>query len=427
EQLEVILEKEWGYTELRTEQREAITYLLQGRDCFVTLPTGGGKSLIYMLPAHKFHGMTIVVSPLKSLIDDQLKDKTFFNILTTLYSRNKLSLFVVDEAHCVSLWGHEFRDSYVKLSELRKSFPNVSLLMLTATASKVTRDDIISMLGARNTQLVLSPMDRENIFYEVRQKNANSVDDLAALVKAEGSSLVFCSTRKECEDLSPKLEAKGIKSKCYHGGMEDGIRKHRQTLWMKNDLQCLVCTCAFGMGIDKKDVRLVVHYDIPQSMEDFYQESGRAGRDRQPSKSVRLASFQKVMYYCFQRGDCRRKVMLEYFKEQCDCQSKCDVCSSEKRYLTKNVGEFARNAITCVQRVSDCPGRAKYPLTYFARILTGKKVKEEHQRLQEYGCLKTTTDEGEYLLRVLVASDVLREIPPEETARNKNAVYLTLG
>ena len=502
ELLEVILEKEWGYTELRTEQREAITYLLQGRDCFVTLPTGGGKSLIYMLPAHKFHGMTIVVSPLKSLIDDQLKvcmthnigasalhgdlseserqgiymclkqqvcpfkilyvlpeiiekDKTFFNILTTLYSRNKLSLFVVDEAHCVSLWGHEFRDSYVKLSELRKSFPNVSLLMLTATASKVTRDDIISMLGARNTQLVLSPMDRENIFYEVRQKNANSVDDLVALVKAEGSSLVFCSTRKECEDLSPKLEAKGIKSKCYHGGMEDGIRKHRQTLWMKNELQCLVCTCAFGMGIDKKDVRLVVHYDIPQSMEDFYQESGRAGRDRQPSKSVvyfvphnqvfhvrnifgkmnvnrayatqRLASFQKVMYYCFQRGDCRRKVMLEYFNEQCDCQSKCDVCSSEKRYLTKNVGEFARNAITCVQRVSDCPGRAKYPLTYFARILTGKKVKEEHQRLQEYGCLKTTTDEGEYLLRVLVASDVLREIPPEETARNKNAVYLTLG
>ena len=272
------------------------------------------------------------------------KDKTFFNILTSLYSRNKLSLFVVDEAHCVSLWGHEFRDSYVKLSELRKSFPNVSLLMLTATASKVTRDDIISMLGARNTQLVLSPMDRENIFYEVRQKNANSVDDLAALVKAEGSSLVFCSTRKKCEDLSPKLEAKGIKSKCYHGGMEDSIRKHRQTLWMKNELQCLVCTCAFGMGIDKKDVRLVVHYDIPQSMEDFYQESGRAGRDRQPSKSVvyfvphnqvfhvriifgkmnvnrayatqRLASFQKVMYYCFQRGDCWRKVMLEYILQR---------------------------------------------------------------------------------------------------------------
>ena len=501
-QLEVILEKEWGYTELRTEQKEAITHVLKGEDCFVTLPTGGGKSLIYILPAYKFHGVTIVVSPLKSLVEDQLractthnigasalhgdlsdserqgiymclkqpvcpfkilyvlpeiieKDRTFFNILIALHSRNKLNLFVVDEAHCVSMWGHEFRDSYLKLSELRKNFPNVPLLMLTATASKNTRDDVISILGARNPKLILSPMDRVNIFYEVRQKNATCVDDLAALIKDEGSSLVFCSTRKECEDLSPKLEARGIKSKCYHGGMEDGIRKHRQTLWMNNDLQCLVCTCAFGMGIDKKDVRLVVHFVIPQAMEDFYQESGRAGRDGKSSKSVvyfvphnqifhvrnifekmkvnrayasqRLASFQKVMYYCFQRGDCRRKLMLEYFDQQCVCQSNCDVCTSGKRYVTKEVGEFARNAITCVQRVSDCPGRVKYPLTYFARILTGKKVKEEHQCLNEYGCLKTTTDEGEYLLRVLVASDVLREIPPEETARNKNAVYLTLG
>ena len=184
------------------------------------------------------------------------------------------------------MWGHEFRDSYLNLSELRRNFSNVPLLMLTATASKVTRDDIISILGATNTKLILSPMDRENIFYEVRKKKADSVDELAALIKDEGSSLVFCSTRKECEELSPKVEARGIKSKCYHGGMEDGIRKRRQTLWMNNDLQCLVCTCAFGMGIDKRHVRLVVHYVIPQSMEDFYQESGRAGRDGQTSQSV---------------------------------------------------------------------------------------------------------------------------------------------
>lgn len=316
--------------------------------------------------------------------------------------------------------------------------------MLTATASRNTRDDVISILGAKNTTLILSPMDRGNIFYEVRPKNANAIDDLAALITTEGSSLVFCSTRKECEDLSPKLEARGIKSKCYHGGMEDSIRKHRQTSWMNNDLQCLVCTCAFGMGIDKQDVRLVVHYGMPESLKELYQESGRAGRDGRPSKSViyfvphnqifhvrnifekmnvnrayanqRLASFQKVMYYCFQRGDCRRKVILKYFDEQCVCQSNCDTCKSGKRYATKNAGEFARNAISCVQRLADCPGRVKYPLTYFARILTGKKVKQEHQSLQEYGCLKTTTDEGEYLLRVLVSFDVLREVPPEQTA-----------
>lgn len=500
ETLSQILQKNWGFSSLKDEQEKGIQAVLEKKDCFVTLPTGGGKSLIYQLAAHKSNGLTVVITSLKSLMCDQVlqctkhgliaaglhgelqdsekqglyyslkqtscpikvllvtaemisDNKVLQDILITLYSRKKLSLLVIDECHCVSKWGHQFRDSYLGLGRLRILFPSVPMLLLTATATKSTRDDVIKILKLDKPVVISAPMNRKNITYIVKEKTSNTADEIFALTQGVECSLVFCNTRKECEELSPKLQAKGLKCKFYHGGLSDNLRRQTQTEWINGSLQCLVCTNAFGMGINKENVRVVVHFSIPASLEDFSQESGRVGRDGLPATSVLYYSHQnqifhvnniydkmkvdpglcenqinccnRMVYYAIQKGECRRAVILRYFDESADCNGMCDVCQKPSSTRERDITEFAKKAIQCVQRLTGSNG--KFTLLYFAKVLTGKKVKHNHDQLPEYGCAKVSTTEGVYMLQTLAVCNILREIPPEKSTKIRNALYLTLG
>ena len=197
------------------------------------------------------------------------ENKVLLEILNTLYSRKKLSLFVVDECHCVSKWGRQSRDSYLGLGKLKLLFPSVPMLLLTATATKSTREDVMGILKLNNPVVIAAPMNRENMTYYVKEKTSQTVEEISRMTVPVECSLVFCNTRNECEELSPKLQAKGLQCKFYHGGMDDNLRREIQSKWIDGSLQCLVCTNAFGMGINKPNVRLVIHFSIPASLEDM--------------------------------------------------------------------------------------------------------------------------------------------------------------
>lgn len=323
------MKKEWGFQKFKDFQTKAFDAIINGRDCFVSVSTGGGKSLLYQLPSY----LTVVVTPLKLLIVDQVldcsnhnvpattihvemdemecqgvyfalrqpsstlkilyvtpeiltQDQTLLTILVELDSQGKLQQLVIDEAHCVSQWGNDFRELYVGLGNIRKHFSEVPVLMLTATATKTTRDDVLNLLGVPNAVWVLESVDRPNISYNVCVKSFKKVEEITDIVAPLECSIVFCTTRKQCEELSPLLETKGIKCKFYHGGLDHRTHQERQQKWKEGTLQCFVCTNAIGMGTNKPNSRAVVHYSLPASVEDFIQESGQAVRDGLPSKSV---------------------------------------------------------------------------------------------------------------------------------------------
>ena len=411
--------------------------MLERKDCFVSLPTGGGKSLIYQLPAYRSNGIIVVITPLKSLMKDQIKqcadhgllavephgemqysekqglyfslkqtsclikvllvtaemiseNKVLLEILNTLYSRKKLSLFVVDECHCVSKWGRQFRDSYLGLGKLKLLFPSVPMLLLTATATKSTREDVMGILKLNNPVVIAAPMNRENITYYVKEKTSQTVEEISRMTVPVECSLVFCITRNECEELSPKLQAKGLQCKFYHGGMDDNLRREIQSKWIDGSLQCLVCTNAFGMGINKPNVCLVIHFSIPASLEDMCRETGRAGRDGLPASSVLYYSHQNqvfhvrnmyermrlepslcenqiqcynhMMYYAIQKGECHRTVMLRYFGEAAPCHEMCDICQNPHSgsFKEQDITKIANKAVLCVQRVTGVSGQSKF-------------------------------------------------------------------
>lgn len=396
-QIKEVLKTYFGYDEFRPLQREAIEEVLAGRDAFVLMPTGGGKSLCYQLPALMAEGVTLVVSPLIALMKDQVDGlqasgvaAVFLNStlssadaalvyrqlqdgeIKILYAAPErlavesfqdflrklpISLVAIDEAHCISQWGHDFRPDYRNLKMLRQIAPSAPVIALTATATGRVRTDIIRELGLRDPGIFISGFDRPNLHYHIESAGrAEKEQQLIRLAHEyrNTSAIVYCFSRADTEKLAAKLKMRGIRALPYHAGLDAETRKKTQEKFIHNEISVVTATIAFGMGIDKPDVRLVVHYDLPKSLEGYYQETGRAGRDGLPSACVlfysrasaakhsffirrardaaereRLTQMLNQMIGFCESKTCRRAYLLQYFGERgvpISCTA-CDVCS----------------------------------------------------------------------------------------------------
>ncbi len=388
------LKQYFGYDTFRPLQKEVIDKVMEKEDCLVLMPTGGGKSLCFQLPALLQEGITIVVSPLISLMKDQVDALLGYGISAALLNSSltgeqmheviekakngsikilyvtperlalvqfeailhtlDISLFAIDEAHCISEWGHDFRPDYRNLKSLRQKFPSVPIIALTATATPKVRDDIVRQLALPSPHIFTSSFNRQNLSYEVLPKKDSfgTILSLISLYKDE-SIIIYCFSRKDTETITDKLQAQGYNAGAYHAGLSSDKRRDNQEKFIHDDIQIMVATIAFGMGIDKPDVRLVIHHSLPKSIEGYYQETGRAGRDGLPSRCVLLFSTAdkfKQDYFINQLREseekeqaqqnldqsvtygtlsgCRRKFLLQYFNERYEEHNcgNCDRC-----------------------------------------------------------------------------------------------------
>ncbi len=488
ETLEQALKHYFGYDEFRSGQKEIITTALANKDLLVIMPTGGGKSLCFQLPALLKKGITIVVSPLIALMQDQVQQladngisATFLNSSITTEERRdraaaiyegKIDLlyvaperlnqefisnflielhrdigiagFAIDEAHCVSEWGHDFCPDYRKLSQLREYFPKVPFLALTATATDRVRQDIIKQLDLREPDVHVASFNRPNLYYEVRRKSTNPYRELLAQVKqTDGAGIIYCLSRKKVDELTHKLLQDGIKALPYHAGLDAETRTNNQTSFIRDDVQWMIATVAFGMGINKPDVRSVIHYDLPRNIEGYYQESGRAGRDGEPAhctlyfgmgdiktieyliaqkvdretgealeEEQRIATQQlrRVINYA-EASECRRIVQLSYFGES--FPGNCDNCDNCK--YPRPISDWtieSQKLLSCVARFSK-QGR-NFGLSYTIDVLRGSKadriLKNGHDTLSTYGIGKDRTlDEWRMLGRSLLHQGLVDE------------------
>ncbi len=392
--MKILLKKYFGYDEFRPMQLEIIKSVLQKKDSLILMPTGGGKSLCYQIPALKFEGLTIVISPLISLMKDQvdnlksngicaeyinstlsfneienIKKKIQEKEIKILYIAPErlaleqfkiflitlqISLIAIDEAHCISEWGHDFRKDYRNLKFLKTIFPKVPIIALTATATLKVREDILKQLSLVNPQIFISSFNRENLNLIIMQKK-NTFNKILSLVKKHKneSTIIYCFSRKDTEKIAQRLKENGFEALPYHAGLANNVRKQNQELFIKDKVNIIVATIAFGMGIDKPNVRLIIHHTFSKSIEGYYQEIGRAGRDGLSSdcvlfyskgdkrkheffldqiqeniiRSSALDRLNKMMIYC-ENTSCRRKNILEYFGEsflENNCNG-CDIC-----------------------------------------------------------------------------------------------------
>lgn len=461
--------RRFGLRGFRPGQLEAINTTLGGQHCFVLMPTGGGKSLCYQLPAvittGKTRGVTIVVSPLLSLMEDQVaaceqrfgmqaflingestaaqksmimdglqerdpqkfiqilyltpemlsKNQRMISILQQLQSRGQLARIVIDEAHCVSQWGHDFRPDYKALGDVVRQLPGVPVIALTATATSLVRADVVANLGIQGCRQFSQSFNRPNLSYEVLPKSKGVVNTIAELIKErymKKSGIIYCLSRKNCEQVAEKLSSLGIKASHYHAGMESSERSAVQRKWQSNEYHVIVATIAFGMGIDKADVRYVIHHTLPKSLEGYYQETGRAGRDGKRSECYLYYQYgdsrlfrkmidegegsreqkqrlhdmlRTVIQYCENKADCRRAQVLGYFSESFDtakCNSTCDNCRSDATFVTKDLTEYAAMAIKLVSRVHDDNVTMHQCVDAF-RGASGAKIKKTG--MEEYG------------------------------------------
>ena len=460
------LKRYFGYNSFRENQEEIIRHVLAGNDALVLMPTGGGKSLCYQIPALVMEGTAVVISPLISLMKDQVEtlrangitaealnsgnDSTNDLLIRRrcvageikllyisperaisetdhLLSHMKLSLLAVDEAHCISQWGHDFRPEYTQLATLRDKFPHVPIMALTATADKVTRQDIIEQLQLREAREFISSFDRPNLSLSVKRgyKNVEKMHYILNFIKARPmeAGIIYCLSRKTTEKVAEDLRKKGINAAAYHAGMTPLERNQTQEQF-KNDQLLVVCaTIAFGMGIDKSNVRWVIHYNMPKSIESFYQEIGRAGRDGASADTVlfySLADIIQLTEFAKQSGQqdvnmeklrrmqeyaesnvCRRRILLNYFSEQTDHDcGNCDVCENPPQRFDGS--RYVQMALSATKRANE-----EIRISTIIEILKGIHSptvgKRGYDRLKTFAVGKelTTTDWQDYLLQML--------------------------
>eukprot|EP01116_Phalansterium_solitarium_P017967 TRINITY_DN4581_c0_g1_i3.p1 TRINITY_DN4581_c0_g1~~TRINITY_DN4581_c0_g1_i3.p1 ORF type:complete len:831 (+),score=228.95 TRINITY_DN4581_c0_g1_i3:43-2535(+) len=418
------LKKKFEISDFRLHQRAVINATLSKKDCFVVMPTGGGKSLCFQLPGLVNPGITLVVSPLLALMQDQVmiltelgigaarltgsgaaakaatqqvymdmadpkttlkfiyatpeklvKSKTLMSKLEKLDKNGRLARIVIDEVHCCSAWGHDFRPDYRKLGVLKQQFPRVPVLALTATATKQVITDVKDILNIRSCEFFRSPFNRPNLVYEVREKLSSVADDMAAFIKTHyktDSGIVYCFSRNESQTVAEELRARNIKAEHYHANMDPEEREKIQEKWSKNKIQVVVATISFGLGISKPDVRFVVHHTMSKSIEGYYQESGRAGRDGKeshcllyyrPHDATRSStmvydqrngpkSVYEMMRYCTDVKKCRRVMISQYFGDALspdECGGKCDNCRSKTTFVSVDISAHALNICEIIE------------------------------------------------------------------------------
>jgi ATP-dependent DNA helicase RecQ len=439
-----ILRDRFGYASFRLEQEAIINVVLQKKDTFVLMPTGGGKSLCYQIPALVFDGLTVVISPLIALMKDQVDalrvngiDAAYLNSTQSYHEQEEIlervrskklkllylapesnfikrlstfdvSLIAIDEAHCISHWGHDFRPEYLVLSHLKRSMPQVPVIALTATADKLTQKDILEKLELNNPTTFLSSFNRPNICYTVEPKQ-NSFEKLLTFLESrkDESGIIYCLSRTSTERIANDLKEEGLDALPYHAGLAKEIRAKHQEMFLRDETKIIVATIAFGMGIDKSNVRYVVHMDLPKNIESYYQETGRAGRDGIESEALLFYTYadvskmkkfvaiddnpeqtkvylrkldQMAMY-----GDlstCRRKYLLNYFDETTtDYCGHCDVCLTRVELVDGTIA--AQKVLSAVARVNE-----RFGAGYIIDLLRGSnsaKIQEEHKQLKTFG------------------------------------------
>jgi ATP-dependent DNA helicase RecQ len=462
ETLHAKLKENFGFEKFRPNQEEIINCILSGKDTLAIMPTGGGKSICFQLPALVLSGITIVISPLIALMKDQVDslrangiDACFINssqssdeqqlhiqnlkdnkvklvyvapeslsFLENAFSQIVVSLVAIDEAHCISAWGHDFRPAYTNLGYLKNRFPSTPILALTATADKATRTDICNQLNLNNPVTFVASFDRKNLSLEVRP----ALDRVKQIIdfiknKTNESGIVYCLSRKTTEELAEKLQKIGIRAKAYHAGLDNKIRSKTQDEFINDDCQVVCATIAFGMGIDKSNVRWVIHYNLPKNIEGYYQEIGRAGRDGLPSETVlfesygdvvqlqkfaseglnaevQLAKLERMKQYA-DALSCRRKILLSYFGELIseNCGN-CDICKNPPFFFDGTI--ITQKALSAVARLKESES-----LPIIVDFLRGSKnasiYDKGYQNLKTYGVGADISwyDWNQYLIQLI--------------------------
>ena len=471
-----ILKETFGYDTFRPLQREVIENVLSRRDTLAIMPTGGGKSLCYQIPALLLDGLTVVVSPLISLMKDQVEQLRAFGVpalflnsslghqeyqenmeyvkrgevkllyvapetlltprILSLLAGLKVDLLTIDEAHCISEWGHDFRPEYRQLVEVRQRFPDAVCLALTATATTRVRQDIRTTLKFATTNEFIASFNRENLYIEVVRKHDPIGQTIQILENhKDQSGIIYCFSRRQVNELAAYLASKGYSVRAYHAGLEDTERRQNQEAFIRDDAQVIVATIAFGMGINKPNVRFVIHFDLPKSIESYYQEIGRAGRDGLPAyctlfysysdvakinyfidkkdgneKRVAIGHLDAIVRYAEDETTCRRKPLLNYFGESYSAStcSNCDNCNSAPTPLT-DITVPAQKFLSCVKRADE-----KFGAGHIADILLGSKnekvLRWGHDKLSTYGIgTELTKKQWMHLARQLLTMGFLKQ------------------